>query len=155
MSRAHANRKQTEGEPVENETSPNVIEDGKDDLCTSRTAQIRHPPPSGPHVIEDDEPPNFRITRASRRRQLLSAIEVSDSCPTARQTASQKFPIQFLCDFAGAVLDKETGDLLEYRQLIRNPKFEKEWKYSFGNKIGQLAQGVPGGRAQGTNTLFL
>ena len=44
--------------------------------------------------------------------------------------------MQFLCDFAGVVLDAETGDLLEYRQLIKNPKHEKEWKYSFGNEIG-------------------
>ena len=51
-------------------------------------------------------------------------------------------------------MDAETGDLLEYRQLIKNPKHEKEWKYSFGNEIGRLAQGMPGGRAKGTNTLF-
>ena len=125
-SRAHANRTTTEEETVENQAIPNEIELGDDDVRTTRTAQIRHPPPSGPHLIEDDEPPNFRVTRASRRRQLLSAVEVSGSCPTARQTASRKFPMQFLCDFAGAVLDAETGDLLEYRQLIKNPKHEKE-----------------------------
>ena len=62
--------------------------------------------------------------------------------------------MKFLCDFAGAVLDAETDDLLEYRQLIKNPKFKTERKHSFGNKIGQLAQGMPGGRAKGTDTFF-
>ena len=101
---------------------------------------MRHPPVNpGPNVIEDDEPPNFRVTRASRRRALLAAVEVSGSWPTAMQTSSRKYPLQFLTDFAGAVLDPDTGDLLEYRQLIKNPNFEKDWKYLFGNGIGRLA----------------
>jgi hypothetical protein len=33
---------------------------------------------------------------------------------TNQQAASRKYPLQFLCDLANAVLDDETGDLLEY-----------------------------------------
>jgi hypothetical protein len=51
-----------------------------------------------------------------------------------------------------AVMDKETGQLLNYRQLIRNPKYKKEWRLSAANEFGQLAQGV-GGRVKGTNTI--
>lgn len=58
-----------------------------------------------------------------------------------------------MCDFAGLVLDTETGELLEYRHLIRNPKYRKDWGHSFGNEIGRLAQGMPG-RNNGTNTMF-
>ena len=71
----------------------------------------------------------------------------------AKQTASRKYPQTFLCDFAGSVLDTETGELLEYRHLIKHPKLKDEWKYSFGNEIGQLAQGMPG-RNNGTDTMF-
>ena len=61
--------------------------------------------------------------------------------------------MQFLADFAGAVLDNETGKLLEYRHLIKRPKYKKDWGYSFGNEIRRLAQGMTG-RNTGTDTIF-
>ena len=135
---------------------PAIIPTDDDDLRTTKMVQVRHPPPqNGPNIIEDDdEPPNFRVTRASRRRQLLAMTEMSGSCPTARQASARRFPAKFITDFAQAVLDEDTGELLEYRQLIKNPKYEADWKHSFGNEIGRLAQGMPGGLAKGTNTLF-
>ena len=33
---------------------------------------------------------------------------------------------------AGAVLDAETGDLLEYRHLLCHPKYQKVWIKEFG-----------------------
>ena len=54
---------------------------------------------------------------------------------------------------ANAVLDKETGHLLEYRQLIKHPKYKQPWLVSSANKFGRLAQGV-GGKIKGTDTLF-
>ena len=56
-------------------------------------------------------------------------------------------------DVAGAVLDQETGEMLEYRHLLQRPKYKKDWMYSFGNKIGRLAQGMPG-RNEGTSTFY-
>ena len=64
-----------------------------------------------------------------------------------------RYPLEFLTDFAGSVLDAETGELLEYRYLIKRPKYKDDWGYSFGNEIGRLAQGMPG-RVEGTNTIF-
>ena len=61
--------------------------------------------------------------------------------------------MQFLANFAGAVLDDETGELLEYRHLIKQPTYKKDWGNFFGNEIGRLAQGMPG-RNAGTNTIF-
>ena len=54
---------------------------------------------------------------------------------TNQQAASRKYPLQFLCDFASAVLDEETGDLLEYRHLLKNPKYRDIWSKSFGMEI--------------------
>ena len=48
--------------------------------------------------------------------------------------------LQFLADFAGAVLDNEIVKLLKYRHLIKRPKYQKKLAYSFGNDIGKLAQ---------------
>jgi hypothetical protein len=44
---------------------------------------------------------------------------------TPQQVVSQTFPLQFLCDFAFAVLDYDTSDLLEYRHLLRHPKYKE------------------------------
>ena len=78
---------------------------------------------------------------------------MSGSCPTPQQAATRKFPITFLCDYAQSVRDAKTEKLLEYRQLIKHPKLKHEWKFSFGNEIGRLAQGMPG-RNNRTDTLF-
>ena len=57
------------------------------------------------------------------------------------------------CDYDNAVLDGDTGKLLEYRHLIARPKYKQAWGASFGNEIGRLAQGMPG-RVEGTDTMF-
>jgi len=41
-----------------------------------------------------------------------------------------------------AVMDKDTGKLLNYCQLLRHPKYKKTWSTSAANKFGQFAQGV-------------
>jgi hypothetical protein len=43
---------------------------------------------------------------------------------------------------AMAVLDKDTGKLLNYRQLLVHPKYRKDWSISSANEFGRLAQGV-------------
>eukprot|EP00804_Cyclotella_cryptica_P028276 CCRYP_014613-RA/>CCRYP_014613-RA protein AED:0.37 eAED:0.37 QI:0/0/0/1/0/0/4/0/451 len=50
------------------------------------------------------------------------------------------------------VLDPETGQLLEYRQLLRHPKFKEAWSISAANEFGRLAQGIKG-RVKATDTL--
>jgi hypothetical protein len=51
-----------------------------------------------------------------------------------------------------AVLDKSTGKLLNYRQLLRHPVYQGDWTISSANEFGRLAQGV-GGRIKGTDTI--
>ena len=65
---------------------------------------------------------------------------------------SRSLPLTFLTDYAIAVLDK-SGELLEYRHLIKIPEYKQAWGHSFGNKIERLAQGMPG-RNEDTNTLY-
>ena len=43
-----------------------------------------------------------------------------------------------------AVMNKETGKLLNYCQLMRHPKYKTAWITLAANKFGQLAQGVGG-----------
>ena len=81
-----------------------------------------------PNMISQDDLPS-QNTR-SKTQALLSAIEISASCPSARQSALRAFPLQLLADFAAAVINDETGELLEYRHLIQCPKYKKDWGFS-------------------------
>ena len=91
---------------------------------------------------EEEGPATRTRARASTRtitqEVLLQMADVasSSSAITAKSAASRKFPMQFLCDYANAVLDGETGELLEYRHLIARPKYKQAWGASFGNEIG-------------------
>ena len=51
-----------------------------------------------------------------------------------------------------SVLDHDTGQLLEYRQLLKHPKFIEIWTRSAADEFGRLAQGI-GGRIKGTDTI--
>ena len=70
---------------------------------------------------------------------MAAAMFLSPGACDARNLANRRFPLKALCEFAGAVLDADTGEMLEYRQLIKSPKHRQDWGYSFGNKIGRLA----------------
>ncbi len=58
----------------------------------------------------------------------------------------------WFCEMANSVIG-EGGKLLEYKQLIANPKTRAKWTHSYGNKIGRLTQGMPGCNT-GTNTII-
>jgi hypothetical protein len=49
--------------------------------------------------------------------------------------------------------DHNTGQYLNYQQLIHDPKLSKLWMKLLANKFGRLVQGV-GGQVKGANTIF-
>ena len=58
----------------------------------------------------------------------------------------------WLCEMANSVIG-ENCKLLKYWHLIANPKTRATWTHLYGNKHGQLAQGMPD-RTKGTDTIF-
>ena len=52
-----------------------------------------------------------------------------------RMAASRKYPMQFLCDYANAVIDNEIGEIMEYRHLLKDPKHRERWQRSFSKEI--------------------
>jgi hypothetical protein len=52
-----------------------------------------------------------------------------------------------------AVMDKDTGKLLNYRQLMNSPKYKKIWSLSAANEFRQLANGIGGRIKSPNNTL--
>jgi hypothetical protein len=66
----------------------------------------------------------------------------------AANAAHQKFPPEIL----NAVLDMDTGKLMEMKHLLVNPKYKEVWGKSYTTELGRLAQGIPG-VSIGTDTI--
>ena len=85
---------------------------------------------------------------ATRQTKVISAAEES----IAERLLRRKRQIANCIEQAYPVLDPETGQLLEYRQLLRHPKFKDTWNLSAANEFGRLAQGIKG-RVKATDTI--
>eukprot|EP00804_Cyclotella_cryptica_P029060 CCRYP_005247-RA/>CCRYP_005247-RA protein AED:0.20 eAED:0.15 QI:0/0/0/1/0/0/4/0/830 len=79
---------------------------------------------------------------------ILHLLHKTRTPLTPRRAATRQFPREAL----SAILDTDTGELLEYRHLIKNPKYCTIWKNAYGKELGRLAQGIPG-TVKGTNTI--
>jgi hypothetical protein len=51
-----------------------------------------------------------------------------------------------------AVMDHDSGKMMNYRQLRKHPKYNKAWTTSSANEFGRLASGV-GGHVKGTKKI--
>jgi hypothetical protein len=58
----------------------------------------------------------------------------------------------FVQQWVNTIIDPATGASMEYRHLIKHPKYSKIWAQLFSNEIGRLAQGV-GGQIEWTDTI--
>ena len=63
--------------------------------------------------------------------------------------ASRRFP----SDMLNVVLDDDTGELMEYRHLMKKQKVSHPLRELLRQEIGRLAQGMPG-QVTGTNKIF-
>ena len=93
------------------------------------------------------KPPKYideSIAARVRARRLQSKTTVNETI--ADRVAQRRR------EAAHAVLDQETGELLEYRRLLKHPRFKEVWNRSAADEFGRLAQGI-GGRIKGTNTM--
>ena len=75
-------------------------------------------------------------------------------------TSGRRFPLAFLAHWACPVVDLDTGQTLEYRQLRAHPKYQAVWNQSYANELGRLCQGIGTGpaansqRVTGTNSFY-
>ena len=68
-----------------------------------------------------------------------SAFAIAPRKISNKQAAAWQYPLAFMCEWAQAVLDNNTCNLLEYQQLIKNPKYREVWSRSFAKEIRRLA----------------
>jgi hypothetical protein len=81
-------------------------------------------------------------TRTLTQKNMLHMMELpgTKTAPfNPQQAALQSTHYNSYAIFASAVLDIETGDLLEYRHLIKHPKYKATWSKSFRTEIRRLA----------------
>jgi hypothetical protein len=103
-------------------------------------------------VILQDEDNNKQSSPASNTRQQRKVRTITQDCLfhmmdipgltkpfSNQQAAARKYPLQFLCDFASAVLDDETRNLLKYCHLLKHPKYKDIWSKLFGIEIQWIA----------------
>jgi hypothetical protein len=76
-----------------------------------------------------------RITRTLTQDIACQIIKVKLDMS---QVAGRQYPLQYLCNWASAVLDNKTGNLLEYWHLLKHPKYKEVWSKSFGTKMQRL-----------------
>ena len=63
------------------------------------------------------------------------------------------YKIEALIELSNLVLYTDTGRILKYRHLKRDPKYKDAWNISAVNEFGRVAQGVDG-RVKGTETIY-
>ena len=78
--------------------------------------------------------------RMTRQQQLLNILDVANTPFSARITSSRKYPLQFLTEYANALLDGDTGKLLEYRHLVKRPKYKRDWEYFLATILDAYAK---------------
>jgi hypothetical protein len=91
--------------------------------------------------------------RTITQETILACINtysnITGNVITPHSMACQQLPT----DMLQAVLDKSTGQLMEMRHLLINPKYKELWGKSYTKELARLAQaqGIPG-ISKGTNT---
>jgi hypothetical protein len=84
---------------------------------------------------------------------VASAAAVTNIRRSKRRTLTKRIErMENEVHQALAVMDAETGKVLNYRQLMQSTKHKETWSKSSANEFGRLANGV-GGRIKGTNTI--
>ncbi len=121
-------------------------------LATITNATIDKPiqtnTPNPKANIETWKEPSFEQTKLHQKIRDVRNHRARITQQTHMQLRQQK-----QCKQIQLIRDNDTGEYLNYRQLIRDPKHQKIWNTSAANEFGQLAEGV-GSRVKATNTIF-
>jgi hypothetical protein len=105
------------------------------------------------YIAQDDSiAARLKARKADARHASTTKVAAAADESIAERLLRRKRQIANSIETAFPVLDPETGQLLEYRQLLRHPKFKEAWNISAANEFGRLAQGIKG-RVKATDTI--
>ncbi len=112
----------------------------------------------------------YHVTTAkTTRRAPPDSNHFAGLCQALGLSVPEKSDFAGLCEKltilddgdALAVLDRESGKLLEHCQLRKDPRYKSVWDRSYANELGRLCRGIGTGkvaggkRVAGTNTFHL
>jgi hypothetical protein len=125
--------------------NPNSTQHSAVPTLPHKFTTVTNPPGDHPNVIEDDMLPALHRSQPAQTHAQHRAAHVHliNSTTTCMHT-----PINLI----GAVVDGITGDVFEYRHLIKSDTHKTIWQRSFANKLGRLFQGIR--NMKGTDACF-
>ena len=120
-----------------------------------RIEQCTQPPRVPVTKLPAATPPRVPIVMNPIGPTVIDAFPQFEETPTADEDCllRHRYPTRFsLSQHANAIIS-DTGQALEYRDLIQDPNTRERWANSMCNEIGRLAQGRKSTGLKGTNTL--
>ena len=70
---------------------------------------------------------------------MLAYSNIAQLTLTPKALYRRRFPISVI----NAVLDEDTGELMEYRRIMKKPKYFPLYRDSYAKELGRLTQGMP------------
>jgi hypothetical protein len=148
---------QTSKPPKETKPTPRVLNNKPTPRVTTPLATITNATidkpiqtntPNPKANIETRKEPSFEQTKLHKKIRYVrnQRARITKQTHIQLKQQEQHERIQLVCN-------DDTGEYLNYRQLIWDSKQQKIWNTSAANEFGQLAQGV-GGRVKAANTIF-
>ena len=80
---------------------------------------------------------------------MLSCATINQLRLSPKSLSSRRFPVEMI----NSVLNEEMGELMEYWQVMKCPKYQKLYAKSYSKELGRIAQGIPV-VVNSTNTIF-
>jgi hypothetical protein len=110
-------------------------EDSDDDHEPPPRVPTQHAIPLVPRPQPPTTPPALN-TRSQVRSFTYKAMLHILSTHHDSITASQATQLRYPTDMLNAVLNDKTGELIEYRHLVANPKYRDIWNNAYGKELG-------------------
>ena len=89
----------------------------------------------------------------TKRSENAAAVEQRRNSRHLKQTTQKLSNLEIEVHQVMEVMDEQTGQLLNYKQLMLVPKYNKNWSTSSANEFRRLANGVGGRMNNPTNTI--
>jgi len=124
-------------------------------LAAPPAASTRAAKAAGARVskIPKPTPRYLRATKNSRLRSQQGTASLANNISNRHKISKKMNQLENEVHQALAVMDEDTGKMLNYRSLLKIPKFKKLWSRSAANEFGRLANGVGGRIKNPTNTI--
>ena len=98
-------------------------------------------------------PRYLKSTKNSRLRSKQGTASLANNIINRHRISKKMNQLENEVHQALAVMDEDTGKMLNYRSLLKIPKFKKLWSRSAANEFVRLANGVGGSTKNPTNTI--